>query len=140
MMRCARWLSLSLTLVNLIACSDSSGPVDPMLGANPVLGQLAFEQSCSGCHASRDGFDLKTFGFSDTTIIRRAVKHVDTATARNIVAYIHGLSAPPNHRELRLFQPKGAPIATDVEFAVALFNRDAWPSDMTTARSLTPMN
>jgi hypothetical protein len=138
-MRCARGLPLSLTLMALIAltaCSDSSGTFDPMLDANPVLGQLAFEESCSGCHASRDGFDLKTFSFTDTTIIRRAVKHVDTTTARNIVAYIHGLSAPPNNKELRLFQPKAAPLAGDVEFAVALFGRDSWPGDMTTPQLL----
>jgi hypothetical protein len=107
-----------------------------MLDANPVMGQLAFEQSCSGCHASRDGFDLKTFSFTDTTIIRRAVKHVDTATARDIVAYIHGLSAPPNNKDVRLFQPRGAPLAGDMEFAVALFGRDSWPADMTTAQLL----
>jgi hypothetical protein len=135
-MRCARGLSLSLTLITLLACSDSSGTVDPMLDANPVMGQLAFEQSCSGCHASRDGFDLKTFSFTDTTIIRRAVKHVDTATARDIVAYIHGLSAPPNNKDVRLFQPRGAPLAGDMEFAVALFGRDSWPADMTTAQLL----
>lgn len=130
-------LSLPLALFVLIACSDSSGTLDPSVtAANAVLGQVAFEQSCAGCHASHDGFDLKTFAFTDTTIIRRAVKHVDTATARNIVAYIHGLSAPPNSKELRLFQPKGAPLASDVEFAVALFGRDAWPAELTSAQLL----
>jgi hypothetical protein len=130
-------LSLPLALIALIACSDSSGTLDPAVtAANAVLGQVAFEQSCAGCHASRDGFDLKTFAFTDTTIIRRAVKHVDTATARNIVAYIHGLSAPPNNKELRLFQPKSAPLTSDVEFAVALFGRDAWPTELTSAQLL----
>ena len=136
-MRSAHELSLSLTLLIAAACSDSAGTIDPMaFSANPVMGKLAFEESCSGCHASRDGFDLKTFAFTDTTIIRRAVKHVDTATARNIVAYIHGLSAPPGYSGMRLFQPKGAPLGSDIDFAVALFGRDEWPADMTTARLL----
>src|SRR5215212_5706041 len=102
-----RLIALSFPLVALLVggCSDgSNGPVAPgPLSANVSLGHAAFTQSCSTCHASGDGFDLKTFGFSDTTIIRRAVKHVDTATARNIVSYIHSLSAPPNSADLRLF-------------------------------------
>lgn len=128
-------LSFPLVMLLLAACSDASGgPADPGIPKPDVsLGHAAFEQSCSGCHASRDGFDLKTFGFSDTTIIRRAVKHVDTATARNIVAYIQTIAAPRNDENLRLFQPKGAPLAGDVEFATALFGRDAWPSDLTSA-------
>jgi hypothetical protein len=69
----------------------------------------------------------------DTTIIRRAVKHVDTATARNIVAYVATLSAPHIDESTRLFQPRGAVLNSDVDFAVALFGRDAWPSDLTTA-------
>lgn len=132
------WFSLPFVFVALIGCSDSAhGPLEP---ASPkgdaVLGRMAFEQSCSGCHASNDGFDLKTFGFTDTTIIRRAVKHVDTATARNIVAYIQSLSAPRNDEKLRLFQPKSAPLSGDVEFATALFGRDTWPADMTTDQLL----
>jgi hypothetical protein len=37
--------------------------------------------------------------------------------------------------ELRLFQA-GTPLATDLDFAVALFGRDAWPADLTTAALL----
>src|ERR1044071_5403513 len=127
---------LALTLALLVAaCSERSrDPVDPgTTKTNTILGQVAFETSCSGCHASRDGFDLRTFGFTDTTIIRRAVKHVDTSTARHIVAYIQSLSAPRNEEKLRLFQPKSAPLSGDVEFATALFGGDAWPAQMTTA-------
>lgn len=135
-MRFASGLSLCLSFVVVVACSDSSA-TDPIPSpADAVRGQLAFEQSCGGCHASSDGFDLKTFGFSDTTIIRRAVKHVDSATARDIVAYIHGLSAPANDAGLRLFQPNGAPIGSDVEFATRLFGSDSWPAGMTTAQLL----
>ena len=135
-MRFARGLSLSLTLTAVVACSDSSGTEPLVAGADPAMGRLAFEASCAGCHASRDGYDIKTFGFTDTTIIRRAVAHVDTATARDIVAYIHGLSAPPNSADLRLFQPKGAPVASDVEFATRLFGSDGWPTSITTAQLL----
>jgi hypothetical protein len=124
-------------LAVLAGCSDPpSGPTrpeSPAIGPDPALGRIAFEQSCSMCHASRDGFDLAMFGFTDTTIIRRAVKHVDTATARNIVAYIRTVSAPREPEKLRLFQPGGTPLAGDLEFAQALFGRDAWPAELTTA-------
>jgi len=132
--RSARLL-LSLVLIALVGCSDSvRGPVEPgMPNGDPVFGRFAFEEACSGCHASRDGFDLKTFGFTDTTIIRRAVKHVDSATARNIVAYIRSLAAPRNSENLPLFQPKGVPLGSDLEFATALFGRDAWPAELTNA-------
>jgi hypothetical protein len=132
----ARFLYLALALVFVAACSDSHrDPVDPGIAKPDVtLGSLAFEASCSGCHASRDGFDIKTFGFMDTTIIRRAVKHVDTATARNIVAYIQSLSAPRIDEKTHLFQPNGAALASDIDFATALFGRDGWPEDLTTAK------
>src|SRR6476620_4725862 len=107
-MLCNARLFLPLGRLASVACSDARAPLDPAIPLpDPSLGRMAFDQSCSGCHASRDGFDLKTFGFTDTTIIRRAVKHVDTTTAYNIVAYIHSLSAPPNNADLRLFQPRG---------------------------------
>jgi hypothetical protein len=127
---------LTLLLALSLGCSDSSrDPIDPTNSKPDVsVGRMAFEQSCSGCHASGDGFDVKTFGFTDTTIIRRAVKHVDSATARNIVAYIRSVAAPQNEEKLRLFQPRGAPLAGDVEFATALFGRDAWPAELTTAQ------
>lgn len=136
----ARLLIFALVVVVANACSDSLDPAMPK--ASPLLGRFSFEQSCSGCHASSDGFDIKTFGFADTIIIRRAVKHVDTATARNIVAYIQSLSAPVNDEKLRLFQPKGVPLASDVEFATALFGRDAWPDNLTTAQlaAIDPRN
>ena len=128
-------LSLPLVVLLVAGCSEASnGPVDPAAPRGDVsLGHAAFTESCASCHASGDGFDLKTFSFSDTTIIRRAVKHVDSASARNIVAYIHSLSAPKNDENLRLFQPKGAPLAGDVEFAKALFGRDEWPGDLTSS-------
>ncbi len=129
---------LPVVLSFLLACSESgSGTLDPgMLAANAVLGRESFVESCAGCHASGDGYDLKTFGFSDTTIMRRAVFHVDTASARNIVAYVRTLSAPSIDAGVRLFQPKSAALAGDVEFANALFGRDEWPAGITTAQLL----
>ena len=94
---------------------------------------MAFEQSCSGCHASNDGFDLRTFSFTDTTIIRRAVHHVDSASARNIVAYVRSIDAPRNDEKMRLFQPKATVLNNDIEFASSLFGSDAWPEGLSTA-------
>lgn len=106
---------------------------------DPALGRIAFENECSSCHASRDGFDLAMFSFSDTTIVRRAVAHVDTSTALNIVAYIRQVPAPHQSETLRLFQPMGQPVGSDLEFATALFGRDAWPAELTSAQ-LTAIN
>lgn len=137
MRRTHRLPSLPLALFLLTACSDSNGVADPGIPKpDAVQGQIAFQQSCASCHASGDGFDIRSFGFSDTTIIRRAVRHVDSSTARNIVAYIHGLNAPHNDAGLQLFQPKGVTLSSDVEFATALFGRDAWPTDLTTEQLL----
>ena len=82
-------------LLAAAACSDSGDPLDPgITPANLAMGKLAFTESCSGCHASNDGFDLRTFGFADTTIVRRAVHHVDTASARGL-AGIHRIGVEP---------------------------------------------
>ena len=51
---------------------------------------MAFQTSCGPCHASRDGFDLAYFGFPSADVIRRAVAHVDSATARDIAAFMLG--------------------------------------------------
>lgn len=121
-----------------VACSESAAPNEPNEPEAPrpdaALGRAAFEQECSGCHASRDGFDLRLFSFTDTTIIRRAMGHVDTSTALNIVAYINTVQAPRQPEETRLFQPAGAPLATDMEFALALFGRDGWPAELTSTQ------
>ncbi len=128
-------LLLALGCFALVGCSGSDqGPLEPIVPkANALLGRIAFDESCSGCHASRDGFDLKTFAFTDTTIIRRAVGHVDSTTARNIVAYIRSIPAPVNEENMSLFQPKAATVGSDIEFSIALFGRDQWPTDLTTA-------
>jgi hypothetical protein len=135
-----RYSHLSLVVLLLAACDSATTPSDPgtnplpPVQPNPALGRVAFENECGTCHASRDGFDLRMFGFTDTTIIRRAVKHVDTATARNIVAYIHTVQSPEFPEATHLFQPGILAVGTDFEFATSLFGRDEWPATLTTAQ------
>jgi len=125
----------------ITGCDAAHSPSEPGLEQptpapkpDPALGRVAFENECSTCHASRDGYDLRTFGFSDTTIIRRAVAHVDTATAHNIVAYIHTVPSLRLDETTHLFQPGATMVSSDVEFATALFGRDEWPAGLTTAQ------
>jgi len=141
-MRRAPLLPVSVIAL-LLGCAQADGPADPsppppppppVPMPDPALGRAAFERECSTCHASRDGFDLRFFRFTDTTIIRRAVGHVDTTTARDIVAYIHTVPAPTQPEETRLFQPGGVPLSGDLDFAVALFGRDGWPAELTSAQ------
>src|SRR5688500_1593061 len=121
MLRPAR-LSLPLRVVS--RCSGSgSGPRHPVI-PDPVFGRMGFEASCAGGHSSRDAFVLNAFGFADTTIVRRAVKHVDSSTARNIVAYIRSLGPSQHDENVRLFQPKCTPVTGDVEVAHLLYGRD----------------
>ncbi|MDP2956909.1 MAG: hypothetical protein Q8N53_10860 [Longimicrobiales bacterium] len=97
--------------------------------AATAAGRAAFTTSCATCHASRDGFDLAFFGFADSTIVRRAVSHVDTSTALQIVQHIRALGVRPVGRSMRPFQVPTA--ASDVAFAQRLFGRDAWPEALT---------
>ncbi len=110
-------------------------PPPPPAGSDIALGQAAVQRECASCHASQDGFDLAFFSYSDTTIIRRAVKHVDTTTAHRIVAYIRSLNTPHVAENIALFQPGGRTVADDAQFAVGLFGQDTWPT-MTTAQLL----
>src|SRR5687768_3114826 len=93
-----------VVLAALAGCSESlSGPPDPAVRQpDASRGRIAFERDCAKCHASRDGFDLARFSFTDTTILRRAVAHVDTATARDIVAYIRSVPASRQPETTRL--------------------------------------
>ncbi len=145
-----RSTSLAFVVLALAACGSEPGtaPVDP--GTPPpsqapapdlAAGRAAFTTVCAACHSSRDGFDLAFFGFPDTTIIRRAVFHVDSVTARDIAAHVRTLGAPRATRGTRLFQPQGVELASDVEFATRLFGTDRWPADMTTSslRAMDPL-
>ncbi len=110
-------------------------PPPPPAGSDIALGRAAVQRECASCHASQDGFDLAFFSYSDTTIIRRAVKHVDTTTARRIVAYIRSLNTPHVAENIALFQPGGRTVADDAQFAIGVFGQDAWPA-LTTAQLL----
>lgn len=103
-------------------------PAHFALSAAESAGRAAFATSCATCHASGDGFDLAFFGFADSTIIRRAVFHVDTATALAIVAHVRSLDVASVGRDARPFQVPRA--ASDVDFAFRLFDADAWPADL----------
>jgi hypothetical protein len=114
--------------------SESSEP-PPTLppAANAVRGRALFGAECASCHASGDGLDLAFFAFTDTTILRRAVAHVDTVDALDIVAHIRTVGSAPTDRRLRLFQPGGQVVGSDTEFAARLFGADTWPLHITTA-------
>jgi len=122
-----------LTSLPLASCDGSAtAPSDDFLAVgDPLLGRVAFQAECAGCHATRDGFDLAFFAFTDTTILRRAVAHVDTATALDIVAHVRTLPVAPESEEARIFQPGGEVLASDVHFAARLFGFDGWPLDLT---------
>jgi hypothetical protein len=121
----------SLLALAVLTAGCTEG-VDPSIAhldlPDPAAGEVAFRQECAGCHASADGFDLARFTFTDTTILRRATAHVDTATAHDIIAHIRSLGVAPVDRDVRIFQPHGAQVADDVEFAMGLFGADAWPA------------
>lgn len=140
-----RVLALPLCVAALHACEQAFAPEPPLptiaeLG-DPVLGRLAFETECAGCHATRDGFDLAFFAFTDTTIVRRAVAHVDTASAFDIVAYVRTLPVVPASQDVRLFQPGGVLLSSDLQFAERLFGADTWPAGLSAneLRAIDPL-
>src|SRR5688500_14973928 len=150
-MRFRRSVSLSIAVLAVVSCADKSGqgPVDvPVTGPiGPVTEQAArgratFAASCSSCHAAADGYDLAFFHYPDSTIVRRALGHVDQAAAADIVAHIATLQAPMHQRDERLFQPGGSVLANDAAFGQALFSGDVFPTSLTTAqvRAMDPLN
>lgn len=128
-----RALGLSLPIALVLAGCDNGSPTSDLSldDADPVMGLLTFRQECASCHASGDGFDLAFFSFPDSTIIRRALGHVEISDALNIVAYIRSLGAETLTRRTRLFQPGNRILADDRVFAEQLFGLDAWPADLT---------
>ncbi|HYX36335.1 MAG TPA: cytochrome c, partial [Oligoflexus sp.] len=82
--------------------------------------------ACVNCH-SPDGIDLARIGYSDSTILRRALSHLDAEDGQKIVQYIHALRKKNNFTTLfdpktfRPFQPGGEslPGATLIERDVA---------------------
>ncbi len=139
--------ALSCILVAALACDDDSPTTPsvpeeppPVVTADPANGELAFLGECASCHAARDGFDVAFFDFPDSTIVRRAVAHVDSVTAHDIAAYINTLDVDPVARDFRVFQPDGEPLPSDIVFAQELFGADEWPADLTSdeLRALDP--
>jgi len=129
------YLFATAGLTVVAACNSDStlAPRDdsPQISGNAIAGLDAFERECASCHSARDAFDIAFFAFPDTTIVRRAVAHVDTATAHDIVAYVRTVRALPTSRDFRPFQPGGTRAAGDANFATQLFVADRWPTDMT---------
>ena len=133
--------AIALTLVlplSAVACGEDTS-TSPGSGNSPfaelgnaIRGEVAFENECAMCHASRDGFDLALFSFTDTTIIRRALGHVDMSTSIDIVAHIRTFRNQQMGEESRPFQPGGRVLGTDYEFAIGTFGIDGWPDDLTT--------
>ena len=144
-----RWTTLLFIPFALISC-EAYSPTSPAVSetplellGDPIRGSIAFENNCSSCHASRDGFDLALFSFTDTTIIRRSLGHVDMSTSLDIVAHIQrlqvriphqlGIGRPTETRgvESSPFQPGGRRLGTDYAFAINTFGADQWPADLT---------
>ena len=130
-MRCAP--AVLLLACTIAACRGTDSVSPGRHAGDAARGSTAFAASCAGCHASGDGSDLAFFNFTDTTIVRRAVKHVDTLTAYDIVAHIRALGVHPASETVRLFQPGDEVLASDVDFATRLFGADAWPAGLTSA-------
>jgi hypothetical protein len=125
-------------IITVAGCSgDALGPPGtgdpaPPPSGDAIAGAVAFVENCGTCHAAKDGFDLAFFAFPDTTIVRRAVMHVDTVTALDIVAHIRTIDVRMADRTTRVFQPLDAVLASDLEFALDVFGADRWPADLTT--------
>lgn len=129
-------LLTSLLVLGVVACSGEgpAGPAgrgDAPPQADIAAGHDAFVASCAGCHNSRDGLDLAYFGFPDSAIVRRAVKHVSRSTALDIAGYIGTLGPARADRAARPFQPGDQILGGDVELAIELFGADEWPADLT---------
>lgn len=121
-----------LALLAVLGCSADADPVGPSVEA-VSLGRTAFANECAPCHTARDGFDIAFFGFADADIVRRAVKHVDSTTAGNIVTYIRSLGIAPFGRDHAPFQPGATVVQGDHAFWQSLFGTDGWPDGLTPA-------
>ena len=141
----SRYALAAVVALCLTACGDSSTSPDNGTPGTPntpitppssaaLRGRAAFVANCASCHNSADGVDLAFFNFADSTITRRALKHVDQATTNDILAHLATLRSNPHPRDERLFQPGGVVLANDAAFGQALFPGDVFPTDMTTAR------
>jgi hypothetical protein len=130
-------LAFGLTALLAVGCGgdETVGPEGPALG-DPDLGRVAFQTSCASCHASGDGFDLAFFGFPDADIVRRAAPHVDSATARDIAAYVETLPVTSMEPDVRPFQPGSGEPTADPDFWRGIFDTEGWPDGGVTVEHL----
>lgn len=96
-------------------------------------GRLAYLASCQKCHGADIATDLELFNYN--SVVRRAMAHVDTLTALDILAHVATLGpGGPLDSLTQLFQP-GTPAtktASDIEFQTLLTGgTDEWPTRWT---------
>lgn len=124
-----------------LALSSRSGSLRVSPEASKEKGLAAWRKpgkirsaACSNCHGP-DGVELAIFDFSDETIRRRALPHVDPADAESIVQMIHGVRKDMGNPRLldpmrdRPLQPMGkvlpgnTPEERDLAFGKQLQSR-----------------
>ena len=138
---------LMLALVLVTGCADreplaevKEAPTSREFAAavlDTARGEALWGAQCASCHTNKKGWDLANFGFADTTIIRRALQHVNATEAWDIVAHIRSLPrADTMTPSRRPFQPGNVVLASDLEFGVKLFGSDQWPASFTRTQLL----
>lgn len=97
-------------------------------------GHQLFLSSCTRCH-THEGQDIVHIQFADSTILRRAVFHNDTAAGMKIIAWLSTISDSTGADTLtptRIpFQPGNRVLTSDAEFGIRLFGQDQWPANLT---------
>ena len=111
--------------------------VGSLAGGSAARGAATWARECAQCHTSTQGWDLAHFGYTDTTIVRRALGHVTIADAGDIVAHVRSLPRADTMTPTRRpFQPGNVVLASDQEFGMRLFGTDQWPASLTRAELL----
>ena len=130
------------TLLLCCGCGASEEPTATtrLIVGDAARGRAAFVTSCSGCHTTRDAFDIAHFGFASSDIVRRALAHVSRQTAEDIAAYVRSLGIQAVGRDARPFQPGKRVLASDAEFWQSTFGTSGWPANLTPAalRAIDP--
>ena len=86
-------------------------------------GGATWARECAQCHTSRQGWDLAHFGYTDTTIVRRALGHVTAVDAQDIVAHVRSLPRADTMTPTRRpFQPGNVVLALNLPVKKPLFN------------------
>lgn len=134
-LRPARFAGVAFACIAVFAgCGDTAtapGDSDPFeFTGDPAAGQVAFVQSCSQCHNSRDGYDLAAFGFSKLNVFRRSLAHVDEKGSRDIAVYIETLQPGTLYPRVP-FQPSVAVGSSDQKFWEDAIGATGWPETLT---------